>query len=133
MTRLTRVRAGLIGTIWILLLAAIARSQSVDDFDAWMRTIDEKNQNVQQSIVRKDARAAGDDARVLQTTFKLVEDFWIKRADGADAVDLAKEARARAADVERAVADSDFDRAAAQAIKVAETCTPCHRVHRPLP
>ena len=123
-----------------MLCAAIAAAmgravwtQSVDDFDAWMRTIDEKNQNVQQSIVRRDASAAAADARVLQSTFKLVEDFWVRRGDGPDAVDLAKEGRARAADVEKAVGENDFDRAATQSIKVAETCTPCHRLHRPLP
>ena len=114
-------------------MGAAVRSQSVDDFDAWMRTIDEKNQSVQQSIARRDPKGAGDDARVLRATFALVETFWAKRGDGADAVALAKEGQDRAADVQKAADDSDFDRAAAAAIKVAETCTPCHRVHRPLP
>jgi len=88
---------------------------------------------VQQSIARRDSKGAADDARALQATFALVEIFWAKRGDGADAVALAKEGQDRAADVEKAAGNNDFDRAATAAIKVAETCTPCHRVHRPLP
>jgi hypothetical protein len=107
-------------------------AQSVDEFDAWMRTIDEKNQSVQRNIAAKDANAATTDATTLQETFKLVEDFWVHRGNAPDAVDLAKEAQARAADVVKAVTDKDFDRASSQSIKVAETCTACHRLYRPL-
>src|SRR5262249_46952902 len=114
-------RAAWISAAVVLLIASAAASQSVDDFDAWMRTIDEKNQSVQQSIARKDGSATAADAAVLQTTFKSVEDFWVRRGDGPDAVDLAKEARERASDVAQASAAQDFDGAAAQAIKVAET------------
>jgi len=116
----------------ILAATGIALAQSIDDFDAWMRTIDEKNQSVQQNIGRKDAKAVTADAAVLRNTFELVEGFWSKRADGSDAVALAREAQARAANVTAAVAAADFDAAASQAIKVAETCTTCHRLHRPL-
>jgi hypothetical protein len=121
--------------VWCGMLVALALpgwTQSVDDFDAWMRTIDEKNQSVQRNIAAKDANAATDDARTLQDTFKLVEDFWVHRGTAPDAVDLAKEAQARAADVAKAVAEKDFDRASSQSIKVAETCTACHRLYRPL-
>jgi hypothetical protein len=107
-------------------------TQSVDEFDGWMQTIDEKNQSVQRNIAAKDANAATADATTLQDTFKLVEDFWVHRGNAADAVDLAKEAQARAADVVKAVADKDFDRASSQSVKVAETCTACHRLYRPL-
>jgi hypothetical protein len=110
-----------------------AQSQSVDDFDAWMRTIDEKNQSVQQHIAARDASAISADARVLQDTFKLVEGFWVNRGNAQDAVNLAKEAQERAADIVKAAVAKDFDAASSQSIKVAETCTPCHRLYRPLP
>ena len=123
------VFCGLIMTV----MGSVVWTQSVDQFDAWMRTIDEKNQSVQQKIALKDATAATADAVVLQDTFKLVEEFWIHRGDAQDAVDLSKEARERAGDVARALREKDFDRASTEAIKVAETCTTCHRLHRPLP
>ncbi len=116
-----------------MLLDVAVRSQSVDQFDAWMQTIDQKNQSVQQKIALKDATGAAADAAVLEETFRLVEEFWRHRADGQDAVDLSKEAQERAAGIAKAVGDKDFDRASSQAIKVAETCTSCHRLHRPLP
>jgi hypothetical protein len=55
------------------LTVGIVFAQSVDDFAAWMRTIDEKNQSVQRNIAAKDADAATADAKTLQETFKLVE------------------------------------------------------------
>jgi hypothetical protein len=121
----------------ILLFTALTTNavltQSIDDFDGWMRTIDEKNQSVQQHITRKEADGVTADAQTLQDTFKLVEGFWVRRGNAQDAVDLAKEAQARAADIVKAVAAKDFDAASSQSIKVAETCTPCHRLYRPLP
>jgi hypothetical protein len=87
----------------------------------------------QQNITRKDAERVTADAKVLQDSFKLVEAFWVHRGNARDAVELAKEAQARAEDIVKAVAAKDFDSASSHAIKVAETCTPCHRLYRPLP
>ena len=62
-----------------------------------------------------------------------MEGFWAARDDGKEAVTLSREARERAEAVERAVETKDFGRASSEAIKVAGTCTACHRLHRPLP
>jgi len=115
------------------LSGAIAATQSVDEFDAWMRTIEQKTQSVQQSIGSRNADAVAADAKSLEETFRLVEDFWVRRGDATDAVALSKQAREHAADLLKAAADKDFDRASTQAIRVAETCTSCHRLYRPLP
>src|SRR5580698_3678085 len=66
------------------LLASFAFAQSADEFDGWMRTIDEKNQSVQRNIADKDAKAAAEDAQVLGDTFRLVEKFWTQRGNAAD-------------------------------------------------
>jgi hypothetical protein len=97
-----------------------------------MRTIDEKNQSVQRNIADKDAKSAADDARALQETFQLVEGFWKKRGNAQDAVDLSQKAGERAANVAKLIAAKDFEAASAQSIKIAETCTACHRLYRPL-
>lgn len=112
---------------------AVAQTQTLDEFDAWMQAIDQKTQTVQQSIAKKDAAAVAADAAVLQTEFARVEAFFTGRENSADAVELAREARARAGDVATAAAARDFDTASSQAIKVAGTCTACHRLYRPLP
>jgi cytochrome c2 len=48
-------------------------------------------------------------------------------------VALSREARQRAEAIEKAAAARNFEGASSEAIKVAETCTACHRLHRPLP
>jgi cytochrome c556 len=115
-----------------LFVSMQAFAQTADDFDAWMRTIDEKNQSVQRNIAAKDAKAATDDARIIGDTFRLVEGFWKQRGHAEDAVDLSQKAEQRAAEVVKAIAAKDFDAASAQSIKIAETCTACHRLYRPL-
>jgi hypothetical protein len=118
--------------VMIAFAAGVAFAQSADEFDAWMRTIDEKNQSVQRNIADKDGKSAADDARALQDTFKLVEGFWKKRGDAPDAVELSQKAGERAAEVAKLIATKDFDAASTQSIKIAETCTACHRLYRPL-
>ena len=107
-------------------------AQSNDDFDGWMQTIDEKTQSIQRNIAAKDATAVAADAQVLEETFKRVEGFWTKRGNAADAVDLSQNAQKRAAEILKAAAAKDFDAASAESIKVAQTCTACHRLYRPL-
>jgi hypothetical protein len=113
-------------------LACLAFAQSADEFDAWMRTIDEKNQSVQRNIAARDDKAAAGDAKTLQDTFKLVEGFWMQRGKAQDAVDLSRKAGERAAEVAKMIAAKDFEAASTQSIKIAETCTACHRLYRPL-
>jgi hypothetical protein len=119
---------------WIhgVLIASVAFTQTADEFDAWMRTIDEKNQSVQRKIAAKDTAATTADAKVLQETFKLVEGFWARRGNAPDAVELSQIGQERAAEVAKSAAAKDFDAAATQSIKVAATCTACHRLYRPL-
>ena len=114
------------------LMATLAFAQSVDEFDAWMRTIDEKNQSVQRNIAAKDSASAAADANTLDETFQLVEKFWKQRGNAPDAVELSQKARQQAAAVAKAIAAKDFDTASAQSIHIAETCTACHRLYRPL-
>jgi hypothetical protein len=115
-----------------LAMAARMFPQGADEFDAWMRTIDEKNQSVQNNVAAKDAGAATAGAKVLQDTFKLIEQFFTKRGNASNAVELAQKAQQRAAEVAKSAGAKDFDAAASQSIKIAETCTACHRLYRPL-
>jgi hypothetical protein len=114
------------------LAAGIVLAQSQDDFDAWMRTIDEKNQSVQRNIAAKDSDAAAADAKMLQETFKQVEGFWAKRGNAQDAIELSQKAQEQAAEVVKSAGAKDYDTASMQSIKIAQTCTACHRLYRPL-
>ena len=112
--------------------AGLLLAQGAEEFDAWMQTIDEKTQSVQRNIAAKDADAAAADARALVETFGRVGEFWKKRGNAPDAVDLSQKAKERAAEVAKAIAARDFDAASTQSIRIAETCTACHRLYRPL-
>ncbi|MGD0132929.1 MAG: hypothetical protein ABSE57_12825 [Bryobacteraceae bacterium] len=118
--------------IQAVLAAGMVLAQSQDDFDAWMRIIDEKNQSVQRNIAAKDADAATADARTLQETFKLVEGFWAKRGNAADAVELSQKAQQQAAEVVKSATAKDYEAASTLSINIAQTCTACHRLYRPL-
>jgi cytochrome c556 len=114
------------------LIVSFVFAQTAEEFDAWMRTIDEKNQALQTDIAAKDAKSTTDDAKVLQDTFKLIEGFWTRRGNAEDAVELSQKAQEGAAEVVKSAAAKDFDAAATHSIEVAETCTACHRLYRPL-
>jgi hypothetical protein len=114
------------------LTASFVFAQTAEEFDGWMRTIDEKNQALQTDIAAKDAKSTTDDAKVLQDTFKLIEGFWTRRGNAEDAVELSRKAQEGAAGVVKSAAAKDFDAAATQSAKVSDTCTACHRLYRPL-
>lgn len=114
------------------LFAATALAQSADEFDAWMRTIDDKLQAVQRDISAKDDQAAAADAKALESAFRQVEGFWKKRGNAQDAVDLSGKAGERAGALAKKIAAKDFDAASSESIGIAETCTACHRLYRPL-
>jgi hypothetical protein len=98
-------------------------TQSVDEFDAWMRTIDEKNQSVQQhcaqglnaaTVMRRcyRTRSSGSKTSGTAAVTPVTPSTWPRKA------------QARAADVVSAVAAKDSTLPPSQSIKVAETCTP---------
>jgi cytochrome c556 len=118
--------------IFAAFAASAILGQSVDEFDSWMRTIDEKNQSVQRAIADKDAATAAADAKTLEETFKLVEAFWIKRGNAPEAVHLSQQAQQFAAEAVKSATQKDFDEASTETIKIAGTCTACHRLYRPL-
>jgi hypothetical protein len=118
--------------IQVALAAGVVFAQTVDDFDGWMRTIDDKTQSVQRNIAAKDTNAVTADAKTLQETFKLVEEFWAKRGNAPDAVELSQKAQEQAAQVLKSATAKDYDAASTESIKIAETCTACHRLYRPL-
>jgi hypothetical protein len=122
----------IIATVVLAFFARPTFTQTIDDFDAWMITIDERIQRVQGKIAAKDADGVVADAKALESAFAQVEAFWVSRGNAADAVDLAKQARQRAAALATAAGERDFDRASGESVRVAETCTACHRLYRPL-
>jgi len=76
-----------------LALSCAATAQSVFDFDDWMQRIDEQSQDLQRHIEKRDGAAATLSARDLEQLYGLMEQFFEKRGDAADAVRWSREGR----------------------------------------
>ena len=115
-----------------LALAGAAHAQSVFDFDDWMQRIDDQSQDLQRHIAKRDAAAAGESARELEELYGLMQTFFQKRADSADAVRWSREGREFA---QRALADLSgqrFTSARKNALAIAHGCRDCHFNYKPL-
>lgn len=103
------------------------------DFEELMNDVETKIQNVQNNIAAKDAATATTQAKELQDQFKLVEGFFEKRGDAADAAHNAKEYQNKAQNIQTALTAGDFDSAAAAANDFSKQCRgACHDKYKPL-
>lgn len=109
-----------------------AYAQSILQFDRWMQRIDRRSQSVQRHISAQDAAAAVVDARELGELYGLMEDYFTRRGDSADAVRISREGASLAADVVKAIEDNDFPTASRSAISIAQACRDCHFQYKPL-
>ena len=118
--------------VLVLVLSCAAGAQSVFDFDDWMQRIDDQSQDLQRHIAKRDAAAAGESARELEELYGLMQTFFEKRADSADAVRWSREGREFA---QRALADLSgqrFTSARKNALAIAHGCRDCHFNYKPL-
>jgi hypothetical protein len=69
----------------------------------------------------------------MQGDFKLVEGFFEKRGNAADAVEDAKKYENLAADIVKFVEANDFENASNKAIEISNACDQaCHDTYKPL-
>ena len=98
-----------------------------------MKDVETQTQNVQNSISAKDANTALADTKKLLDEFKLVEGFFEKRGNAADAVSISKEYQEKAAAIQKSLAASDYDTAATVAGDFSIQCRgACHDKYKPL-
>ncbi len=107
-------------------------AQSILQFDRWMQRIDRRSQSVQRHIDAQDAAAALADARELGELYGLMEDYFQRRGESADAVRISREGASLAADVIRAIEGNDLPAASRSAISIARACRDCHFQYKPL-
>ena len=115
-----------------LLIATSAVPQSIFVFDEWMQRIDEGSQDLQRRIAARDAGAAARSASEIEELYGLMERFFEKRGEGADAVRWSREGRERAARAQVDLAARRFDAARRQALAIAHGCRTCHARYKPL-
>jgi hypothetical protein len=119
--------------IALILASGIVYAEAAFDFEELMEKIDTNSRNLQGSIAGKDANASIALAKQMQSDFKLVEGFFEKRGNAADAVTDAKKYEDLAAEVVKFVEANDFDTASSKALELTKNCdNACHDTYKPL-
>jgi hypothetical protein len=119
--------------ILLVLGSRVVTAESEFDFEELMKDVETKIQEVQNNIAAKDGATAATQAKELQGQFKLVEGFFEKRGDAADAVHNAKEYQDKATNIQNALSAGDFDTAASAANDFSKQCRgACHDKYNPL-
>jgi len=122
----------LFGNVFVL-ATGLAFAEAEFDFEELMESIDTNSHNLQGNITNKDANAAIPLAKDLLNSFKLVEGFFAKRGDAADAVTDAKRYEDMANDIVKFLEEKNFDAASTKAIELSNSCDDaCHDTYKPL-
>jgi hypothetical protein len=108
-----------------------AWAASVLEFDLWMRAIDKRSVSVQKHIAAQDAASARDDARELERYYALMETYFARDREAADAARQSAEGRALAAAIAPALERQDYAAASQSAVALARSCNDCHDNHKP--
>jgi hypothetical protein len=119
--------------IVLVLASSIATAESEFDFEELMEAVDNNTHNLQDSITNKDRDSAIALAKELQNAFKLVEGFFDKRGNAADAVADSKIYQDNAAAIVKFVEANDYESASNKAIEISKSCDQaCHDTYKPL-
>ena len=115
-----------------LVLSSAAVPQSLFDFDDWMQRIDEQSQDLQRHIDARDVPAAKLSAREIEELYDLMEKFFEKRGEAADAVRWSREGADSARAAQGDLDAKRFKAAKRQALAIAHGCRDCHYQYKPL-
>ncbi len=122
----------LCGVLFVL-TSSIVYAEAAFDFEELMESVDNNAHNLQGHIAAKNAAETIALANKLQKEFKLVEGFFEKRGNAADAVIDAKKYEDLAAEIVKFVEANDFETASNKAIALSKNCDDaCHDTYKPL-
>ena len=122
----------LCGIVFVL-ASSMVYAEAAFDFEELMESIDTNSHNLQGNIASKDANATIELAKKMQNDFKLVEGFFAKRGNAADAVTDAKKYEDLAAEIVKFVEANDYESASNKAIQISNSCDDaCHDTYKPL-
>jgi len=127
-----RRTCGIVGLVLFAALSFGAVAQNLLDFDDWMQRIDDGSQDLQRHIAARDPQAASGAAREIEELYALMEKFFEKRGDAADAVRWSREGREFAARAQADLAARRFVSARRNALAIAHGCRDCHFNYKPL-
>lgn len=126
--------------MWVLagiVLAGTAHAERKEidlrDYDdELMRDLDRTIKFFEPDIAAKNVEGAKEDAEILKEGFQYTGDYFSKKPNADDAVEISQRGLQSIASALSALQGSDFEKAAASAREVAGTCRSCHDIYKPL-
>ena len=125
---------GAFATALVLLVTLACAAANIDlaDFnDDIMRNMDDTVKTLDSDLAGHDGKSAQTDARVIQDGLHWAEDYFTRKGNVADAVQLARQGEDLASDVAKSAASNDFDAALASYDSLVKTCRRCHDAYKP--
>jgi hypothetical protein len=117
-----------------LLVSSAGAAPSLDfrDYDNdLMRDLDKTIKYFEPDITAKNADAVKEDADLLADGFRYTEDYFAKKGQADDAVEISRKGTKLIADVRSFVEKADFEAAAAAAREAPGVCKSCHEIYKP--
>jgi hypothetical protein len=116
-----------LGLFLALAGTSIAVNAEVDE--DFMQTVEDTHKSLTSNIAIQNAESSLNDAKLLEGYFAEIEDFFAKKGDAQDGVDLSHQSRDLVAEIQRNLQASDFDTAAHNSSELGRTCKSCHKIY----
>jgi hypothetical protein len=133
MRKSTPVRGALAAALVMLVtLASAATNIDLTDFDDdVMKNMDDTVKSLDSDIAGRNVKSAQADAGTVRDGLRWAEEYFARKGNVADAVQLAKQGQELAADVAKSAAMNDFDAALTSYDSLMKTCRRCHDAYKP--
>jgi cytochrome c556 len=127
------VRSGLAAVLLLFgALAVAATNIDLTDFnDDVMKNMDETVKSLDSDLATRDATSAQADAGTIRDGMHWAEEYFTRKGNVDDAVQLAKQGEELAANIAKSAGSSDFDAALTTYDALMKTCRRCHDAYKP--
>lgn len=128
------IARGALVTVLVLLgtLASAAANIDLTDFDDdVMKNMDDIVKTLDSDLASRNAKSAQADAADIRDGLHWAEEYFKRKGNIEDAVQLARHGEDLAAEVARSAASNDFDAALTSYESLVKTCRRCHDSYKP--
>jgi hypothetical protein len=113
-------------------LAWASTNIDLTDFDDdVMQNMDDTVKSLDSDLASHDAKSAQADAGTIREGLHWAEEYFTRKGNVEDAVQLAKRGEDLAVEIGKAVASNDFDAALTTYDSLVKTCRRCHDAYKP--
>lgn len=128
------ITRGALATALALLgtLALAAANIDLTDFDDdVMKNMDDVVKTLDSDLASRDAKSAQANASTIRDGLHWAEEYFKRKGNIEDAVQLAKRGEDLAAQIAKSAASNDFDAALGSYESLVKTCRRCHDAYKP--